>query len=1099
MRLVRDLRQRFEDATLQRKIALVMGIGGLLVTAAMGIAAFLLSRQLIIANTQSTQALTAQQVEREIVLKLESAIALAQSLASNTVTANALADSIGRSTYLEPLFSAQSLPFHNAALVLTDYKGGVVAASGSRTSGDMYGRQLVVKHVLERGVPESGLAEQPDSGGVMLLAAFPVIYRLTGQTEGAVILSIPLSALPPGASSKYQVGLRDGEHTLLAGSVGGTKAIRTAIDMNLPAPFQTFPLNLVISQDRAVALRDLDMLIVVFLVVSALLLMAVTVISRAAARFLSLPLSQLASAVRRISETGRPGPVMELQRQDEFGMLARAFQSMLNRLSESYAVLEQRVDERTQALLMSESKLAGILASLVDGVWSLSPDGKRVTYVSPSSAGVTGLEPEVLQNDLGEFFSAVYPDDLIKVQDAMRRLVEHGGSIDLEFRFHNPITGLRVLQARAHTVYDDNHQVVRQDGILTDVTQRSEAESLLRSRELYLRAILDNFPFLVWLKDADSNFLAANSRFAEACGRSTVNEIGGLSDFDVWPAELAELYRADDRAVIAGQVEKNVEEPCEIDGERRWIETFKKPVVNADGQVVGTVGFARDITSRKQMEQQLAASEERWELAISGANDGVWDWDLQSGTLFLSDRWKSMLGYQPEDISNQFSEWETRVHPDDVERVMQEVKHHLDGCSSLFQVEHRVRCKDGRYRWILARGKAVRDADGKATRFLGSHSDIDERVAAETRLRLRTAQLNAIFTLSPDGFVAFGEKDSIEYVSAAFTDLTGLAAHEVIGLSETGLIDRLGALCIADSRGNQLALEALRSLAEDAEPEHGRNLLDITGPVLRTVEVGRRRSSGQNVSKIYYVRDVTHETEVDRMKSEFLSTAAHELRTPMVSILGFSELLLNNDDYDHETVTELVETIHRQSKLMASIINELLDLARIEARRGQDFEIEPLDLNVLIREAVQSFRFPEDNRVPVVHLPAFPAETEGDRRKITQTVLNVLSNAFKYSPLGGEIRIDLQPKSRSGRAGFSVDVRDHGVGMTPESVARVCERFFRADTSGRILGTGLGMSIVKEIIELHGGALDVSSTPGEGTLVSLWLPESASVEKEVAA
>lgn len=1098
MRLIRDLRQRFEDATLQRKIALVMGVGGLLVTAAMGIAAFLLSRQLIIANTQSTQALTAQQVEREIVLKLESAISLAQSLASNSVTANALADSVGRSTYLEPLFGAQSLPFHGAALVLTDYKGGVVAASGSSIYGGWFGRQLVVQRVLERGVPESGMVEQPDSGGAMLLAAFPVIYRLTGQPEGAVVLSIPLAAMPPGASSKYQVGLRDAQRILLAGNIGGGNAIQTALDMSLPDPFQALQLNLVVSQDRAAALRDLDMLIVVFLVVSSLLLMAVTVISRAAARFLSLPLTELARAAARISETGRPGPVMELQRQDEFGTLARAFQSMLNRLCESYAVLEQRVDERTQALLISESKLAGILASLLDAVWSLSPDGKQVIYLSPSSGGVTGLLPEALQNDLGVFFAAVHPDDVIKVREAMRRLVEHGDSVDIEFRFFNPIKGLRVLQARAHTVYDENRQAVRHDGILTDVTQRSEAESLLRSRELYLRAILDNFPFLVWLKDAESNFLAVNSRFAEACGRSTANELRGLTDFDVWPAELAEQYRADDRAVITGRVEKNIEEPCEIDGERRWIETFKKPVVNADGQVIGTVGFARDITSRKQMEEQLAASEERWELAISGTNDGVWDWNLQSGELFLSDRWKTMLGYQPEEISNQFSEWETRIHPDDVEKVMKEVKRHLDGRSLLYQVEHRLRCKDGRYRWILARGKAVRDAHGKPTRFLGSHSDIDERVAAETRLRLRTAQLNAIFTLSPDGFVAFGDKDSIEYVSTAFTVITGLAAHEVIGLSEAGLIDRLGALSIADSRSNQLALDALRSPTDDIQQLQGRNLLDLAGPVLRTIEVGRRRSSGQNVSKIFYVRDVTHETEVDRMKSEFLSTAAHELRTPMVSILGFSELLLDSNDFDQETVKELIETIYRQSKSMAAIINELLDLARIEARRGQDFELEWLDLNELVREAVQSFRFPEDNRVPVVHLPAFTAETRGDRRKISQAVLNVVANAFKYSPQGGEISVALKPNARSGRDGFCIEVLDHGIGMTPESVARVCERFFRADSSGSILGTGLGMSIVKEIIELHGGALEVSSTLGEGTMVSLWLPKSVMAEKEGA-
>ncbi len=117
------------------------------------------------------------------------------------------------------------------------------------------------------------------------------------------------------------------------------------------------------------------------------------------------------------------------------------------------------------------------------------------------------------------------------------------------------------------------------------------------------------------------------------------------------------------------------------------------------------------------------------------------------------------------------------------------------------------------------------------------------------------------------------------------------------------------------------------------------------------------------VSKIYYLRDATRETEMDRLKSEFLSTAAHELRTPMVSIYGFSELLLNSADFDAETVRELINTIHRQSIQMSSIINELLDLARIEARRGLDFVIEPLDLSILIAEVVEVFDPQEDGRV----------------------------------------------------------------------------------------------------------------------------------------
>lgn len=201
--------------------------------------------------------------------------------------------------------------------------------------------------------------------------------------------------------------------------------------------------------------------------------------------------------------------------------------------------------------------------------------------------------------------------------------------------------------------------------MLSDVTQRSEAEEQLRRRELYLRAILDNFPFMVWLKDADSRFLAVNQRFAEAAGRSTSDELRGLTDLDAWPASLAEQYRADDREVMASGQEKNLEEPVEIAGARRWIETFKKPVVTPEGQILGTVGFARDITERKEMQYQLAKSEERWELAVAGSNDGIWDWDIRSGTLYLSERWKEMLGYRDDEISNRYEEWEERIHPED--------------------------------------------------------------------------------------------------------------------------------------------------------------------------------------------------------------------------------------------------------------------------------------------------------------------------------------------------------------------------------------------------------------------------------------------------
>lgn len=1091
MRPVESLRSHYVNASLQRKIALVMGIGGLLVTAAMAIAAYLLSRQLIVANIQSTLGLHAQQKEREIFLRVDAALALARSLADNTVTANALADNLGRNTYLSPLFRGQNLPFPGATLTLTDYRARTVASSAKDMGMSLPGLDGLIAETLRDAKPRAMIPEPSDPARTMLVAAFPVIYRLTGEAEGCVLLAIPLGELLPEPSSKYKYAILNNEGLPIAGQPGHANAIEADQPVALPAPLHQLKLTVMISQERASALQELDKLLVVFAVISGVLLIAVTVISRAAARFLSAPLSDLAAAADRISKSGRPDVVLEVQRNDEFGRLARGFQTMLKRLSDSYNELELRVEERTRAVLASEQKLASILASLLDAVWSLSPDGTRIIYVSPSMQGMTSLTLDDFGDHLAGFFAAVHDDDLPNFRAAIEAMVTRRQPVDVEFRFHHPRKGRRVLQCRGHAVVDDAGRTLRFDGILTDVTLRSEAESRLRSRELYLRAILDNFPFPVWLKDADGRFLTVNKRFSASCGVANPETMCGLSDYDVLPPAIAESSRMDDLEVMSSGREKNLEEPIEINGRRCWQETYKKPVLTQDGHRLGTVGFARDITERKQMERQLAESEQRWELAVTGSNDGIWDWNLDSGELFLSERWKSMLGYRADEISDRHTEWESRIHPDDQQLVRQEIDKHLDGLSPLFQVEFRIRCQDQRYRWMLARGKAVRDAAGKPLRLLGSQSDIHERIIAERRLKHRTNQLNAIFALSPDGFVAFGDTGTIEYTSPAFTEMTGLTTNDVSGIDELQLLDRLAELTLPQSRTSQLTLDALRS--SNAPEDRQRQLLEIGKPQARTLEIGRRWSEGRKVSKIFYFRDVTHETEVDRLKSEFLSTAAHELRTPMVSILGFSELLLNDRQFDAETQQELLETIYRQSTLMAAIIDELLDLARIEARRGQDFILEKFDLNGLILATTRGFKVPDDDRCVNTRPFAQPAYIRGDRRKITQAINNVLSNAYKYSPDGGSVTLSLDARERQGQPGFRVVVRDEGIGMSEAALSRVCERFFRADTSGRILGTGLGMSIVKEIVELHGGQLAISSQAGRGTEVALWFPENVEV------
>jgi signal transduction histidine kinase len=187
----------------------------------------------------------------------------------------------------------------------------------------------------------------------------------------------------------------------------------------------------------------------------------------------------------------------------------------------------------------------------------------------------------------------------------------------------------------------------------------------------------------------------------------------------------------------------------------------------------------------------------------------------------------------------------------------------------------------------------------------------------------------------------------------------------------------------------------------------------------------------------------------------------------------------------------MLARIHRQASLMIHIINELLDLARIEARRGKDFVLETVELQSLVADALRDFKPPQDRALPARAGLAGSVRVCVDRMKLQQALTNVLSNAYKYSPAGGPVALRLCVGEGPDAQMVGIEVADSGIGMTPEQLARVGERFYRADASGNIPGTGLGMSIVREIVELLGGRMALDSTAGEGTRVTLWLPVAA--------
>jgi signal transduction histidine kinase len=233
------------------------------------------------------------------------------------------------------------------------------------------------------------------------------------------------------------------------------------------------------------------------------------------------------------------------------------------------------------------------------------------------------------------------------------------------------------------------------------------------------------------------------------------------------------------------------------------------------------------------------------------------------------------------------------------------------------------------------------------------------------------------------------------------------------------------------------------------------------------------------------IHDVTGEREVERLKSELLSTAAHELNTPLAAIIGYSELMLSGQGDSLKEQRESLVYIHQKAWALSKIVDDLLDVGRIEA--GQDIPItrEEIDLIEVIRQVLYHVQHMTSHHHLVATLPDPPVILPIDRLKIEQVLENLLSNAIKYSPNGGEIRIvgAMEP------AGFHLSIADGGIGMTPEQAARIFDKFYRVDSSTTaVRGTGLGLTIVRHIIDGHGGRIWVESTPLQGSTFHVLLP-----------
>ncbi len=506
----------------------------------------------------------------------------------------------------------------------------------------------------------------------------------------------------------------------------------------------------------------------------------------------------------------------------------------------------------------------------------------------------------------------------------------------------------------------------------------------------------------------------------------------------------------------------------------RYFDVVGSPIKNQQGAIEQVVLVYNDITERIRSEQALADAKARLATIFEAVPAGIVLIDAKSHRIVDANQHAlQMLELPREKVfgSECFNQICTKDHSGCPI---------TDGGKSIDTTECTLEQAGGSSVLILK--TVVPVMLGDRCYLLESFLDITDRKQAEEAMRRALAEaedargkMDGILQSVADPLIVTDSEQRIVLMNRAAEELLGICLYNSQGLA----LDQ----ALSDSR----LLEALRGdLTEESR-------VDVALPAAGGGELIYQGSTSPLLSAdgflsgmITVLRNMTQEREIERMKSEFVSTAAHELQTPLAAIIGFSELLLNQRaDLTPELERQSLGYIYDKADLLSKIVDDLLDISRIESGRPLELFVTECALNSLVEQVARPYQNRSGPHLFKLHLPDKVCRVRVDRRKLEQILDNLLSNAYKYSPQGGLIRMTVQCSNEL----LKVAVEDQGIGMTSEQRIRIFDKFYRGDASNTSIGgTGLGMSITKHFVEAHGGRIWVESEPGMGTKVSFEVP-----------
>lgn len=402
----------------------------------------------------------------------------------------------------------------------------------------------------------------------------------------------------------------------------------------------------------------------------------------------------------------------------------------------------------------SENLYCELFESSVDGIVVMEINGQYIDCNSSFQKMVGYSLEELQQIKFQELTPAKWHEKEIEI--VQRQLQETSVTFEKEYIKKDGT----IFPVELTVYFHKNHveEPITLWAIVRDISAKKQVQAALIESEQKYRHLVEASQNLIWSIDSQGRFTFVNSVFKQIYGYESEEMLGRpFTDFEPSqriPQDLKTL-----RQILEGKPLFQYE-LIQLTKDAREIHLLvnARPLFDEQGNVVGATGTATNISERVQIEAALCESEARFTLAVEGVQDGIWDWNIRTGEVYLSPRWKSILGYEDHEITNTIETWQQCLHPEDINRTYAVLGNYLDGGSLIYSVEFRARCKDGSYRWILARGTALRDELGKPYRMCGSHTDISDRKQAEAEIIRSKDLFESVFNESADAiFLVDGE------------------------------------------------------------------------------------------------------------------------------------------------------------------------------------------------------------------------------------------------------------------------------------------------------------------------------------------------------